>query len=1564
MKKLLILVNSVKEHKLMTKFILRTGIFCTLYFTFITSSFGQVQGQDVVFPTTSIHSTDGVGWASMIGNNLVTGSSFWVYINPGLEAVVAKRSSDGTITTKVIMQGVENNDNHAEFSLGVDNEGYIHVIGGQHNSSPNYYVSKNPDDITSFDFRGNNLSIGGVEGTQITYQSFVRSNKGTLFVYYRSNISNDFVTGARSIALARYDTKTKRWTMIGGRNYQVTNTACQTIGGQTGITAFVWNNSGVGDMRPASGKCISNAHYQGYQLKVKFDQNNGMHITYNMADSINVDYSASDVSRFMTHLFYAYSPDEGNTWFKANGSKITTFPITKASGDLVHKSIPAGYVYPAVTSTQTMFNSSSIILDKDGLPIIIQGDIISNSTLMYKWSGTSWVNQASLTNRTDRFYTDLSKKIIYNFGSSRQFQMSYDNMATFKNNVTMVNPPTWYVVVDEYYLKKTGNVMYYGRDDATNNATIMNMVVSYPEAKSVTAPAGLFSSDIAHNSITINWTPSPEVNVIRYEVYRNGILVGNTGASYYTITGLNPSTSYTFTVKAIDGSGNFSPASTGLTVSTTSLDTENPTAPTNLVASNITTKSFTLSWTASTDNVGVISYEIFRNNVSVGTSSTTSFNLTGLTTATSYLFTVVAKDAVGNISQSSNALNVTTSISDAPINKTNTPIVIDGSRESFYSGNANNILKVTGGSVTNATDLSANWIASYDANNLYFHIDVKDDILSTDSPNWYENDVVEIYLDTKNLKPTSYTANDYQFYVVHGQNRLNESKRSANPMAGTTAIVVNQTGGYQVEVKIPYSTIGMTMPIDLQKIGIDVAVIDRDNGSYGKMHWFNSLDNSWQNPSTFGTGHFSENTDAEKPTAPTNLVASSITTNSFTLNWTISTDNVGVTSYEIFRNNVSVGTTTNPITTFNVTGLTASTSYAFTVVAKDAAGNVSLASNILNVVTLADTQAPTIPAALAASLITHNSLRLTWTASTDNLSVTGYEIFRDNVSIGTSATTIYDATGLSASTTYVFKVRAKDAANNVSGFSTTASATTQAAPDTQAPTVPTSLMSTNITINSFTLSWTASTDNVGVTSYEVFRDGVSIGTTASTSMNVTSLNGATTYSMRVTAKDASNNVSAQSTAFAITTLTPPDTQAPSVPVGLASSSITLNSFTLSWAASTDNVGVTSYEVFRDGVSMGTSTATSMNIAGLIASTTYSMRVIAKDAAGNISAQSSALTVTTLAPPDTQTPTVPISLASNNIIQTSFTLTWTASTDNVGVTSYEVFRDGVSIGTPTATTFNVTGLIASTSYSMTVRARDAAGNFSAQSAPLSVTTKVSFTLPITNFTLTSSGSLCRGSNNGKINITAVQSQNYIATVTSNGNSTSYPFVNNALEISNLSAGVYNICITVTGQAEYKQCYDVTITEPQDLAVLSTVNPSDNTIYLAMQGGTIYSIDLNGKLYTTAKNEITLPLLKGKNTLMVSAERECLGLFEKSIFIVDKVLVYPNPFESNLDINIGNDESTTAQIKINSTDGKVVYVNSFTPSSSNISLDLSGLKAGMYLMKLSLGDTESYHKIIKR
>lgn len=186
--------------------------------------------------------------------------------------------------------------------------------------------------------------------------------------------------------------------------------------------------------------------------------------------------------------------------------------------------------------------------------------------------------------------------------------------------------------------------------------------------------------------------------------------------------------------------------------------------------------------------------------------------------------------------------------------------------------------------------------------------------------------------------------------------------------------------------------------------------------------------------------------------------------------------------------------------------------------------------------------------------------------------------------------------------------------------------------DTQAPTVPTSLAASSITETTLTLSWTASTDNVGVTGYNVFQGASNLGTVTGTSANITGLTASTNYTFSVTAIDAAANESAASSSINVTTATPPDTQAPSVPSGLAASSVAQTTLTLSWTASTDNVAVTGYDIYQGATNIGTVAGTSANITGLTASTAYTFSVRAKDEAGNISAASSSINVTTLAAP--------------------------------------------------------------------------------------------------------------------------------------------------------------------------------------------------------------------------------------------------------------------------------------------------------------------------------------------
>lgn len=188
----------------------------------------------------------------------------------------------------------------------------------------------------------------------------------------------------------------------------------------------------------------------------------------------------------------------------------------------------------------------------------------------------------------------------------------------------------------------------------------------------------------------------------------------------------------------------------------------------------------------------------------------------------------------------------------------------------------------------------------------------------------------------------------------------------------------------------------------------------------------------------------------------------------------------------------------------------------------------------------------------------------------------------------------------------------------------------------------------------------------------------------------------------------------------------PDTTPPSVPTGLSATALSASSIGLTWTASTDNVGVTGYRVYRGGNQIGTPTTNSYTDTGLAASTSYSYTVAAYDAAGNASGQSVSVQASTPASGGTDTipPSVPTSVSASAVSASSIAVAWAASTDNVGVTGYRIYRGGVSIGTSATTSYSDTGLAASTQYSYTVAAYDAAGNVSGQSATVRATTSSS------------------------------------------------------------------------------------------------------------------------------------------------------------------------------------------------------------------------------------------------
>ncbi len=470
---------------------------------------------------------------------------------------------------------------------------------------------------------------------------------------------------------------------------------------------------------------------------------------------------------------------------------------------------------------------------------------------------------------------------------------------------------------------------------------------------------------------------------------------------------------------------------------------------------------------------------------------------------------------------------------------------------------------------------------------------------------------------------------------------------------------------------------------------------------------------------------------------PASLIATATSQTQVEVTWSAG----GSTLYELERctgagcSNFSM--VSSPATTpYLDSGLTHNTTYRYRARTYDAAGNYSNYSAVASVTTAADATAPTTPNNLSATAV-GAQINLAWTASTDSggAGLSGYKIERCQgascsgfAQIDVSPGASYQDTSATPGLAYRYRVRAYDGAGNNSGYSNTANVT---ALDTVAPSAPTGLAGSAPSSTSVSLSWNASTDNVAVTGYRVYRNGTQVGTLTvsaphSGTVNYTdtnSLQGSTTYTYTVRAYDAASNLSGQSNQATVTT---PDTIAPSVPTGLSGTASSGTQVNLTWNASTDSggSGMADYLVYRNGNQVATRTVTNYSDTSLSPATQYTYTVRARDHAGNRSAHSSTLSVTTL---DTIAPSVPTNVATTVLSDTQVKITWTKSTDTgTGVDKYRVYRGGTQIGEVTATnspSFTDSNVSPFNTYSYTVRAYDGAGNSSAlSSAATAVTSK--------------------------------------------------------------------------------------------------------------------------------------------------------------------------------------------------------------------------------------------------
>jgi chitodextrinase/glucose/arabinose dehydrogenase len=836
----------------------------------------------------------------------------------------------------------------------------------------------------------------------------------------------------------------------------------------------------------------------------------------------------------------------------------------------------------------------------------------------------------------------------------------------------------------EYFLGRIDEVRVYDRALSTAEIqTDMNTPIgaSGPDTTAPSAPSAL-SATAAGTQINLSWTASTDnVGVSGYRLERcqgagcvNFAQIATPAGTTFNDVGLIASTSYSYRVRASDAAGNLSGYSAVASATTPVLDTAQPTAPSGLGASAAGAGQINLSWTASTDNVGVSGYQLERcqstgcaNFAQIATPAVASFSDNGLAGSTSYSYRVRATDAAGNLSGYSNVASATTAASTGLVaayafNEASGTTVADA------SGNGNS------GTLTGAT-----WAAGKYGGALNFNGASNVVVINNSSSlalttrmtleAWVMPTVAQSGWRTIMQKETD----AYFLHASGGGAALAPTgggtfNGALDYFAAPTALAVNA-----------WSHVALTWDGSIMRLyvnGVEAANHARTgtlqstttplrigtNSPYGEfflglideVRIYNRALSAAEIQTDMNTPIGPSGPDTTAPSAPSGLGATAAGTQ-INLSWTASTDNVGVSGYQLERcqgtgcvNFAQIATPTSA--SFADTGLTAGTSYSYRVRATDAAGNLSGYSGVAGATTpTPDITPPTAPSGLAASAVSGTQINLSWTASTDNVGVSGYRLERCQgagcttfAQIATPTGTSFSNTGLTAGTSYSYRVRAADAAGNLSGYSNVASASTTAA-DTTPPTAPSGLSASAAGAGQINLSWTASTDNVGVSGYRLERcqgtgcvNFAQIATPAGASFADTGLTSGTSYSYQVRAADAAGNLSGYSN-VASTTTAVADTTPPAAPSGLTAGAISGAQINLSWTASTDNVGVTGYQLERcqgagcvNFALVATPAGTAFSDGGLAASTSYSYRVRAGDAGGNLSGYSNVVSATTAA----------------------------------------------------------------------------------------------------------------------------------------------------------------------------------------------------------------------------------------------------------------------------------------------------------------------------------------------
>jgi len=787
-----------------------------------------------------------------------------------------------------------------------------------------------------------------------------------------------------------------------------------------------------------------------------------------------------------------------------------------------------------------------------------------------------------------------------------------------------------------------------------------------------TPPSNLQAGAADQSSITLKWSASSDdVAVAGYDLFLNGTKVASTGATSYSFGGLSCGTGYTISVAAYDAAGNRSPTSaltsaTAACSETTPPDTTPPTPPSNLQVGAADQSSISLSWSASSDDVAVTGYYVFLNGEKVGSTTATSYTFSGLKCGASYTLGVQAYDAAANVSTQSSVVAAT-----SPCQDTSPPLLPTG-------------LAATAGS----TSISALWNPSFDN----FGVSGYDVFLDGSKVG---STALTNYTFGGLTCGTSYTVG-VDAYDAAGNVSARASVAAATssctsppPPTGPQYRYMYDSGSDQAGV----ASYGW----NLLDVGSKSAADALPAGTKGLV-WVGDYDNStcgWQVSDASLQGQVSAMVGDAKvagyffsdepnpyacPGAPAAHKARS------SLLHTLDPGKLTVMVMDANSGNATLSQIPLWLGAADYIGLDPYPCYQ---------GKPCDYAWIDQVITAADQAG--LPYWGVAQAFNDSTWR--WpTPDEESHMLSQWAASKESGYMTFAWTWAGNNLASQPALLDVFK-QFNDGSSSGSGSA-----------DTTPPSTPTGLSEVSSNTTSVSLSWNASTDDVGVGGYGVYREGALVSSTSGTSYTVGGLACGTSYTFSVDAYDAAGNRSAKTFLTAATSSSCPDTLAPTTPGNLTATAATQTSISTLWSPSFDNVGVNGYDVFLNDNKVGSTPLTGYTFSGLACGTNYTLGIEAYDAAGNHSARASIVAATS-ACPDLQAPGSPSNLTNTGTSETNVSLSWSASTDNVGVVGYDVYRNGTELGGTAGTSYTFAGLACGTTYTLGVDAYDAGGNHS-------------------------------------------------------------------------------------------------------------------------------------------------------------------------------------------------------------------------------------------------------------